>query len=216
MDHLKQNMEEFQKKVEDENKMLHERIQLQVKQTQDNKEEVMQSLKVIQDMIGASMNCVGARNQRYLQISSKCTICCSPCRKDEGNSAKTPKAPLFEVRNLSAIPILEMGEGSVHFPNPHVSHHPTNTFPSPEWNSSIYSNTPSIPPPQPPPIPLLQHPCHHTNSHLFQPYHHHHQYSRLFHQHQQGGSYICNLAPLAHGTILKEDLHLMHMLPVDE
>ncbi|EAZ08323.1 hypothetical protein OsI_30576 [Oryza sativa Indica Group] len=113
-------MEEFQKKVEDENKMLHERIQLQVKQTQDNKEEVMQSLKVIQDMIGASMNCVGARNQRYLQISSKCTICCSPCRKDEGNSAKTPKAPLFEVRNLSAIPILEMGEGSVHFPNPHL------------------------------------------------------------------------------------------------
>lgn len=66
VDHLKQNMEEFQKKVEDENKMLHERIQLQVKQIQDNKEEVMQSLKVIQDMIGASMNCVGARNQRYL------------------------------------------------------------------------------------------------------------------------------------------------------
>lgn len=54
---LRQAVAELQEKFEEENKAIHEQIQNQAMQAQVHRDEIMQSMKMIQEMLSSTASC---------------------------------------------------------------------------------------------------------------------------------------------------------------
>lgn len=82
VEELRVNFEEFQKKVGEENKMLQEQIQNQAVQAKNHKDEVMQNLEVIQDILGSIIGCQGQDGRGNTLSPGKCSVGV-PCKKSK-------------------------------------------------------------------------------------------------------------------------------------
>lgn len=133
VDELRLHMEDLQKKVEEDHKLVHEQLQNQAVQAQVYKDEVMQNLLSIKEMIGGANSCVGQEVGGTPQTPGFAQSVAGGGKIVDTNAASTSKRPLFDPRNIQC-PILT--------PTQEVADLPPNVFtpkhvstPPPEWNT---------------------------------------------------------------------------------
>ena len=148
-------MAEWQEKIEEENKSSHEQIQNQAVQAQIHRDEMMQSLKAIQEMLSSTASCSGKEAKEKIdavRTPGTAQSATQTAHKIEGMSMFPSTPGAVYLRGVSCS--MSQPESFTAVVTPSIVSHIPQTnppmnppiFSAPEINASVFFPTQTIPP----------------------------------------------------------------------